>query len=169
MSALTVISIAFTIILVALAVFVYLAVKELCQLRKDNIELKRCLNEKELILDSLLKNETDLEEDDFSNKFNTIMESKYSDPDFGVNEMAAEMAMSRSTLYEKFSEISETTINNYMKSFRLRKSLEFLSNSKLMVEEIAYMCGFRDPCYFSRIFKKEYGVTPKEYKSRATK
>ena len=56
------------------------------------------------------------------------------------------------------------TINNYILEKRITKAKEMLRFSNLSIEDIASQCGINDPNYFSRIFKKIEGTTPKEYR-----
>ena len=55
----------------------------------------------------------------------------------------------------------------YMQNYRLEKAYGMLINDKEQnVSEIAYRCGFTDPKYFSRCFKKAEGCTPTEFRER---
>ncbi len=49
--------------------------------------------------------------------------------------------------------------------YRLKKATELLINDELNVKEIAFFCGFEDPNYFSKVFKKRYGRSPLEFKN----
>ena len=63
-----------------------------------------------------------------------------------------------------FKEKYETTINNYIISKRITKAKELLRFSDQSIEEIGEKCGISDPNYFSRVFKKVEGITPKQYR-----
>jgi YesN/AraC family two-component response regulator len=54
----------------------------------------------------------------------------------------------------------------YINSLRIEKAKAMLKNSNFSVEEIAYCVGINDRFYFSRIFKKELGISPTEYRKR---
>jgi two-component system response regulator YesN len=52
----------------------------------------------------------------------------------------------------------------YLTNIRIEKAKELLSTTEYSMREICSMCGYSDPNYFSRSFKKKIGVTPTEYK-----
>ncbi len=54
--------------------------------------------------------------------------------------------------------------NDYLTGRRIDEAKRLLTENKLSVAEIAEFCGFRDPCYFSTIFRKYTGVSPAEYR-----
>lgn len=87
----------------------------------------------------------------------------YTDPEFNVNRIIEKMGMSRSLFYKKFKALSDQSINDLIKNFRLKKAATLLANGNLTVSEVAYECGFTDPAYFSRVFKEHFRVTPKEF------
>lgn len=72
---------------------------------------------------------------------------------------------SRGTLLNHFKSKYNTTIHQHILDYRLKKATELLINDELNVKEIAYFCGFKDPNYFSKVFKKRYGQSPLEFKN----
>lgn len=54
----------------------------------------------------------------------------------------------------------------YLISYRLNEAKKLLQNSALTITEICYQCGFSDSSYFGKAFRKAYGLTPREYRSR---
>lgn len=137
--------------------------------RKENDQLKTQVEEHDKVRDIWRKQITEKNDDEFCAKLDKIMSRHFSDASFTMDNFASEMAMSRSAFYVKVSDATGDTPNKYMRSFRLKKATDLLLNSKTTVEEVAYMCGFKDPGYFSKLFKAEYGITPKQYKTRATR
>lgn len=53
---------------------------------------------------------------------------------------------------------------DYLNSFRIEHAKAKLKDSNLSVNEIAYSVGFQDARYFSKLFKKYVGITPKDYR-----
>jgi signal transduction histidine kinase/ligand-binding sensor domain-containing protein/DNA-binding response OmpR family regulator len=92
------------------------------------------------------------------------MEKNFEDPEFRLEELAVSLNMSYSNIYRKFQSLTDKTLVDFMRSFRLQKTVPLLVNHNFTVSEIAFRVGFNDPKYFSKCFKKEYGKTPKQYK-----
>lgn len=71
---------------------------------------------------------------------------------------------SKSVLSEKFKKIYNITPFNHIIRLRLEKAKEYLTNSLFSVSEIAELCGFHCPYYFSNTFKKHFAETPTQYR-----
>ncbi|MNT96471.1 HTH-type transcriptional activator RhaS [compost metagenome] len=71
------------------------------------------------------------------------------------------MGMSTPIIYRKLRAISNLSINNYVKMYRLNRAKELLKSS-MNVSEVAYAVGFSERKYFSREFKKQFGYNPSE-------
>ncbi len=109
------------------------------------------------------KSFTTLIENEFIQKIVLLTEQYMDDPNFGVEMVAQKVAMSQSVLYKKVRAVSGMTVNDIIKSVRLRKAAELVAEKKYTVYEISDMVGYADAKYFSREFKKEFGVSPKDY------
>jgi AraC-like DNA-binding protein len=92
------------------------------------------------------------------------VESHISDPQYGVEMLSRNMALTRSALYRKIQAISGQTPTEFIRSIRLRRAEQFLRESGLTVDEIAVKVGFSSSRYFSGYFKKMYGETPTSYR-----
>ncbi len=57
------------------------------------------------------------------------------------------------------------SVNDFVKSIRLKKGAQLLLEKTLTINEVSFTVGFNDRKYFSREFKKQYGVNPKDYVS----
>lgn len=62
-----------------------------------------------------------------------------------------------------FKQMTGKTITEYINEVRLKKSIELLKNGNMNITEIAINCGFNDVNYFSRLFKKKFGVSPTKF------
>lgn len=83
-----------------------------------------------------------------------------------VSELSEIAGFSTRHFTRRFWEITQTTPVQYMNEIRLKKAVAYLELTKLPVTEIATQCGFTDSNYFSRQFKKNYGISPSEYRKR---
>ncbi len=63
-----------------------------------------------------------------------------------------------------FKSIYGMTPNEYRQNYRLSHAMNLLKMTNLSIQNIAEQCGFNDPFYFSRFFKKTVGVSPSEYR-----
>lgn len=93
-----------------------------------------------------------------------IVERNIQEPELSVDHFAREMMVSKSLLFKKIKAITGYSIVDFVNMFKLRKAASQLAaNPQLNISEIAFAVGFNDPKYFSRIFRKVFGVTPSEY------
>ncbi len=81
-----------------------------------------------------------------------------------LESLAKRASMSPSTLHRAFTTALGESPINYLISVRLAKAKEMLISSSLSITEISMRTGFRDSNYFSRIFKKRTGKSPREYR-----
>ena len=86
--------------------------------------------------------------------------------DLSVEELAAELGMSRVHLYKRLKQTTGKTPIEFIRLLRLKRAAQLLRESQLNISEIAYDCGFNNPKYFSRYFKEEFGVLPSVYQNR---
>ena len=90
-------------------------------------------------------------------------------PDLSVEELSAELGMSRVHLYKRLKQITGKTPIEFIRVLRLKRAAQLLRESQLNISEIAYRCGFNNPKYFSRYFKEEFGVLPSVYQEKEGK
>ncbi|WP_199182133.1 DNA-binding response regulator, partial [Siphonobacter sp. BAB-5405] len=101
----------------------------------------------------------------FLHKLIDIIEDHLDHPDFGVNMLASAVAMSTPVLYRKLKALTDLSVNDFIKTIRLKKAAQLLTSQPLTIYEVAYAVGFDDRKYFSKEFKKYFGQTPSEYAS----
>ncbi|HEV7379214.1 MAG TPA: DNA-binding response regulator [Dyadobacter sp.] len=92
-----------------------------------------------------------------------IVESNLTDIEFRIPKFARLAGMSQMSLYNYIKELTGGTVNEFIKDIRLRKAAELLRTGRSNVTETASLVGFEDRKYFSREFKKRFGMSPKEY------
>ncbi len=84
--------------------------------------------------------------------------------DIRVSEIAAQFHMDRSYLERSFKRETGRSMKDVIGGFRIRRAQSLLRETGYSVEEVAKRAGFRDRLYFSRFFRKKFGMTPTEYR-----
>lgn len=85
------------------------------------------------------------------------------DQDLTVDEICHIFGISRTMIQKIFKENLKMSPKNYIIMTKLSYSKIFLKQQKYMIDEVADMVGFATANYFSRMFKKQYGISPKKY------
>ncbi|WP_316804484.1 two-component regulator propeller domain-containing protein [Pedobacter nototheniae] len=104
-----------------------------------------------------------LTEQKFINKVLDFMEQNISNPKFDVAMLSNEVGMSLPILYKKIRALTGLSVNDFIKSFRLKKAAQILKQNKGNISQTAFSVGFQDRKYFSSEFKKQFGKTPTEF------
>jgi AraC-like DNA-binding protein len=91
------------------------------------------------------------------------LEANWSQPDFDVEEYGQSMAMSKSQLYRKCIALTGVSPNILLKDFRLEKARELMKKQQFSISQITFESGFSSPSYFTKCFKKKYGLLPLRY------
>ncbi len=113
----------------------------------------------------IAQNPTDSE---FLRKMNRIIEENFSNSELNVNFLAAELNISRSSLFAKIKTLAEITPNEMIQVVRLKKAAQLMKEGKYTISEISYMVGFSNPSYFSKCFQKQFNIKPAEYMKSTT-
>ena len=92
-----------------------------------------------------------------------LIQENIQETEISVESIAAELNMSRSSFQRKLKALTGLSPLEFIRLTRLKKAAELLSTNKYRVNEVAYMVGFNKPSYFSAMFKKQYGVLPKDF------
>ena len=91
------------------------------------------------------------------------------DKELSVTEICSEFRLARNEVYAIFKKYFDTTPAEYIKTRRLEKACELLENTELRINDIGSKCGFPDYNYFSKVFKRFYGISPREHRRGAVK
>lgn len=87
-------------------------------------------------------------------------------PDLKIDDIAEAMGMSRSVLYAKIKQSVSMTPIDFVRHIRIMRASELLQQTDDTLASISFEVGFSDPKYFSKVFKKEMGIVPSEYRER---
>jgi AraC-like DNA-binding protein len=115
----------------------------------------------QLTLDLALRNP-------FFRKVAAIVENRFTDPGFGVEQLSQTLNMSPSQVQRKIMALTKKTPLQIIRGARMKKARELLQKTDLSVAEVAFRSGFADPSYFTRMFSKEEGAPPSLWKDNQT-
>ncbi|MDN3665832.1 two-component regulator propeller domain-containing protein [Algibacter miyuki] len=93
-------------------------------------------------------------------RISKLIEENISKPDLTTGFLCQELGVSSSKLYRKIKELTDLAPNEFIRTIRLKKSVQLLKTKKHNVSEVTDLVGFNDPLYFSRCFKKQFGYPP---------
>jgi signal transduction histidine kinase/ligand-binding sensor domain-containing protein/DNA-binding response OmpR family regulator len=99
-------------------------------------------------------------------KIRKIVNEKLSDSNFSVDELGREAGLSRMHLFRKLKALTGDSPSDLIKKTRLEKSKVLIEIGELSIADIAYDTGFSTPGNFSTTFKKFYGDTPAQCRSK---
>jgi two-component system, response regulator YesN len=88
------------------------------------------------------------------------------EPGLSLSEVAAYVNHSLSHFSTVFNQETSQTFKEYITDIRIKKAKELLRTTNLTSSQIAYQIGYNDPHYFSFVFKKHTGLTPREFRSK---
>ena len=91
------------------------------------------------------------------------IEEHYTDP-IRQEDAALLVTLNPAYLSNIFKKETGENFVDYLNSYRIGQARELLKASNLSINEIAYSTGFQDARYFSKLFKKYVGITPKDYR-----
>ena len=92
-----------------------------------------------------------------------LLNNNILDPKLKSDEMNSVLSSSKSQTYRKIKLLTGLAPNQLIQEFRLRKSLPKLKLLNTTIAETAFDLGFESPSYFAKLFKKRFGITPKEF------
>lgn len=102
-------------------------------------------------------------EDAFIQKFKTILEDHYTEPDLTVEHFCRKMGVSRAQLYRKLAALTNRSLTEHLNAYRLDKAYRQLLAGGMTVSEVAFNVGYNDPKYFGRLFAETYGSPPSTF------
>ncbi len=101
----------------------------------------------------------------FITRFKEAVEARLDDSDVSVEDLAADMNLSRVQLYRKVKAITGSSPVELLRTARLNRGYQLLLTTDLSISEVAYQVGFTAPSYFTKCFKEEFGLLPGDLKN----
>ncbi|MDO4759028.1 MAG: response regulator [Rikenellaceae bacterium] len=103
-------------------------------------------------------------DEEFMANLVAVIENHIDNTDMTIEEFARELNMAHSTFYNKVKSLIGITPVEFIREMRLKRGHQLLQSGGYDVSTVSYMVGFSDPRYFSKCFKKRYGVSPSQLK-----
>ncbi len=103
----------------------------------------------------------------FLHNLDEYIERNISDQDYGIDQLANDMNMSRATLNRKIRALAGQSTNQYVQSYRLKKAAQLLRSNFGNVTEVCFAVGFSSSAYFTKCFKESFHRLPSEYQAVA--
>ncbi len=92
------------------------------------------------------------------------IDEHFADPNLALRDVAASVALSNNHFCTVFSREMGVTFSAYLTALRMRRAAELLRDTDQRTGEVAYAVGYNDPHYFSQLFKKNTGTSPRDYR-----
>lgn len=101
----------------------------------------------------------------FMERATEIMEQNYGNSEFGIDEFAEALGMSRSLVSKRLNHEAGQSTSQFIRNYRLSVAKRLLLDNwaNRNITEIAYKVGFNDPKYFTRCFTRQYGCSPSAF------
>lgn len=126
-------------------------------------ERKAFLNKPFFTVDNMKMNKAD---EEFMNKVISLINDNIDNENFNVESMADIFCMSRSSLLRKIKTLFNLSPVELIRIVRLKKAAELIQEGKYRMGDICYMVGINSQSYFTRLFFKQFGITPKAFEKQ---
>jgi signal transduction histidine kinase/DNA-binding response OmpR family regulator/ligand-binding sensor domain-containing protein len=100
---------------------------------------------------------------DFFDKLIHTINSNLQDAELDVDFLCKHLFVSRTKLYQKIKSISGQSVGEFIRTIRLKRSIEIMTHENVSMNEVAERIGMQSSSNFSRTFKKEYGKSPLQF------
>jgi signal transduction histidine kinase/ligand-binding sensor domain-containing protein/DNA-binding response OmpR family regulator len=105
----------------------------------------------------------------FMAKLLNFMEKNIDNSELTVDDLVSEMAYGRTVFFNKLKGLTGLAPIEFVRQVRIKRAAQLLKSGQYNISQITYMVGMSDSRYFSKCFKKVYGVTPSEFKKEQEK
>ncbi len=97
------------------------------------------------------------------------IEENMDNSEFSIEDLASEVGLNRTTMFYKVKGLTGKSPVEFVRDIRLKRSAQLITDSQLLIKEIAFITGFQDLKYFGKCFKKKFEMTPMEYRKNNLK
>ena len=103
------------------------------------------------------------ENDKFIDTLVKAIEQNIDNSEFGIQELCEISRYSYQQVYRKVKALTGESINEFIRTVRLKRAAQYLAQSDTRISEIMYSVGFNSHSYFTKCFREHFGLSPKEY------
>ena len=100
----------------------------------------------------------------FLQKSISLIEKNINNPEFTIQDFISEIGMSRSALYRKLKSLTGQSISEFIKTIKLKRAAQLITQTKMNISEIAFELGFNDLKHFRKSFKLQFNELPSQYR-----
>lgn len=132
---------------------------------KSRAQLRKYLSTPRLLDEKQVVNPVTLNAHDqkFMDNLTRILEEELANPDLNIDTIARNLGFSRTGFYRKMKGLCDMSPSDFFRTYRLKRAAEMIRENSLSLNEIATYTGFNFYPHFSKLFKKQFGVPPKDY------
>ncbi len=91
------------------------------------------------------------------------IEENFTNNDFSLTTVSKALGYNSKYISRIFSKNADTTFSQYVKNLRINHAIFLMEQGITSIKNVSYLCGYRDPLYFSNVFKKALGLSPSDY------
>lgn len=102
-------------------------------------------------------------EKEFMDRLIKILQAGLENPDLNVEYLCLQIGMSKTSLYKKIKKITGQSINEFIRTTRLKKAVDIMVHEEILITEVMYRVGILSQSYFTTAFKREFGKTPSQF------
>lgn len=103
---------------------------------------------------------------EFVQKVLAYINANLSDPALSVDLLASQLFLSRSQFYRKIKSLTNSTAVEFIRKIRLERAMQLIEGGNTNINDVCYSVGFSTPSYFSKCFKKQFGILPTQVKKK---
>ncbi|MEK5239823.1 response regulator [Paenibacillus sp. FSL L8-0470] len=138
---------------------------ELCYDEEGLFSVEHWRNQLKTMLQQLWKGNSQTPDSRLVQEIRDYLNQNYA-KDMTLQHIAERFFISRENVSRKFKQISGENLSDYLTALRIDKAKTLLQNTNLRLSQISELVGYEDEKYFSRVFKKSTGQTPREYRKQ---
>ncbi|MCL4116309.1 UNVERIFIED_CONTAM: hypothetical protein GTU68_011811 [Idotea baltica] len=99
---------------------------------------------------------------EFLDHINKIILANLGDSDFKVTNLCTELNTNQTSLNKRMRLLTGVSMSGYIRKYRMSHAKKLLATTDQSISTVCYHVGISDPAYFTKLYKKEYGVLPSE-------